>query len=110
MMGEAELVWLDGHSDYGHSFEKFHAEHADDITPRSTVLVLGDARNNYRKANDWVLKDLSGRARRLFWLNPEPAQYWGSGDSIAWNYARYVDEMVEVRNLKQLAEFVERIA
>lgn len=110
MMSEAELVWLDGHSDYGHSLEKFHAEHADEITPRSTVIVLGDARNNYRKANDWVLQDLQKRARRLYWLNPERAQFWGTGDSIAWNYARYVDDMVEVRNLKQLAEFVERIA
>ncbi|MCC5947968.1 MAG: VWA domain-containing protein [Nitriliruptoraceae bacterium] len=110
MMSEADLVWLDGHSDYGHSFERFHAEHAADITPRSTVLILGDARNNYRQANSWVLQDLERRARHVYWLNPEPIQFWDTGDSIAGSYGRYVAEMVEVRNLKQLARFVERIA
>ena len=110
MMSEAELVWLDGHSDYGHSFERFHAEHAADITPRTTVLILGDARNNYRQANAWVLDDLQRRARSVYWLNPEPIQFWDTGDSIASSYARYTAQMVEVRNLKQLARFVERIA
>jgi uncharacterized protein len=110
MMSEAELVWLDGHSDYGHSLERFHAEHARDVTPRSTVLILGDARNNYRQANAWVLEDLRRRSRKVFWLNPEPIQFWGTGDSIAHSYARYVEDMVEVRNLKQLTAFVERIA
>ncbi|MDX1657406.1 MAG: VWA domain-containing protein [Nitriliruptorales bacterium] len=110
MMQEAELVWLDGHSDYGHSLERFHAEHAREVSPRSTVLILGDARNNYRQANAWVLQDLQKRARRVFWLNPEPIQFWDTGDSIASSYGRFVDDMVEVRNLKQLARFVERIA
>jgi uncharacterized protein len=110
MMSEAELVWLDGHSDYGHSFERFHAEHAADISPRSTVLILGDARNNYRQANAWVLEDLKRRSRQVYWLNPEPIQFWDTGDSIASNYGRFVDDMVEVRNLRQLAGFVERIA
>jgi uncharacterized protein len=110
MMQEAELVWLDGHSDYGHSLERFHAEHARDVSPRATVLILGDARNNYRQANAWVLQDLAKRARHVYWLNPEPLQFWDTGDSIASSYARFVDEMVEVRNLRQLARFVERIA
>jgi len=110
MMSEAELVWLDGHSDYGHSLERFHAEHAADISPRSTVLILGDARNNYRQAGAWVLEDLAKRARAVYWLNPEPVQFWDTGDSIASNYARHVEDMVEVRNLRQLARFVERIA
>ncbi len=109
MMSEAELVWLDGHSDYGHSLERFHAEHAADVSPRSTVLVLGDARNNYRAANSWVLQDMQRRARHVYWLNPEPIQYWGTGDSVVWDYARYVDDMVECRNLKQLTRFVEQL-
>ncbi len=110
MLSEAELVWLDGHSDYGHSLERFHAEHAADISPRSTLLILGDARNNYRQANAWVLDDLKRRSRHVYWLNPEPIQFWDTGDSIASNYGRFVDDMVEVRNLRQLARFVERIA
>jgi uncharacterized protein len=109
MLREADLVWFDGHSDYGRSLEVFHRRHAREITPRSSVVILGDARNNYRKANSWVLEDLSRRARRVLWLNPESRAHWGSGDSIAQTYAVHCDEMVEVRNLRQLAAFVERL-
>jgi uncharacterized protein len=110
MLVEAELVWLDGHSDYGRALEGFHAEYADGLGPRTTVLILGDARNNHRQSAAWVLADLQRRARHVYWLNPEPRRFWDSGDSIASSYARYVDDMVEVRNLNQLAAFVERIA
>ncbi len=110
MMREAELIWLDGHSDYGHSFARFHERFANEISPRATVLILGDGRNNYRAANAWVLQDLQQKARHVYWLNPEPIQFWDTGDSIATSYARFCDEMVEVRNLKQLAEFVEKVA
>lgn len=109
MMQEAELVWFDGHSDYGHSLEVFHRRYARDVTARSSVIVLGDARNNYRRSNAWVLEDLQKRARHVHWLNPEPVHHWGTGDSIAASYARYCDDMVEVRNLKQLTRFVERL-
>ncbi len=110
MLVEAELVWLDGHSDYGRALEGFHRDYAEDLGPRTTVLILGDARNNHRQSAGWVLSDVQRRARHVYWLNPEPRRFWDSGDSIASNYARYVDEMVEVRNLQQLAGFVERIA
>ena len=106
---EADLVWLDGHSDYGHALETFHARFADEVNPRTTVLVLGDARNNYRAANTWVLRDLRRRGKAVYWLNPEPVRHWGSGDSIATSYATAVDQMAECRNLRQLAEFVETL-
>lgn len=110
MTSEADLVWLDGHSDYGHAFEVFCQRHRDALTPRTTVLVLGDARNNYRAANVWALKEIRAHAKRLFWLNPEPATQWDSGDSIASDYARVCDQMVECRNLRQLAGFIEQLA
>ncbi len=109
VLSEADLVWLDGHSDYGRAFEQFHREHGRSLTPRTTVLILGDARNNHRQANAWVLAEVKRRARQVYWLNPEPRRFWDTGDSIAVRYAREVDDMVEVRNLKQLASFVERI-
>lgn len=109
MADEAELVWMDGHSDYGHSFQVFHQRYAEEISPRATVIVLGDGRNNYRQTNAWVLQDLQRRARSVYWLNPEPLQFWDTGDSVVSSYGRYCDEVVEVRNLKQLARFVERI-
>ena len=109
MLTEADLVWLDGHSDYGRALEQFHRDHAQSLTPRTTVLILGDARNNHRQSGAWVLAELQRRARHVYWLNPEPQRFWDTGDSIATGYARYVDDMVEVRNLNQLARFVERI-
>lgn len=109
MLSQADLVWFDGHSDYGHALERFWTVYGRDVTPKTTVLILGDARNNYRQANVWVLKELSSAARHVYWLNPESAAFWDSGDSIASSYARYVDDMVEVRNLRQLARFVEQL-
>lgn len=109
MSSEADLVWLDGHSDYGRSLQVFHDDFAREVTARATVLVLGDARNNYRASSSWVVKDLQRRARRLYWLNPEAATYWGTGDSITGEYSPHVDDMVEVRNLRQLSAFVQEL-
>jgi len=57
-----------------------------------------------------VLEEMQRRARQVYWLNPEPRQFWDTGDSIASSYARHVDAMVEVRNLAQLAAFVEELS
>lgn len=105
----ARVVAGDGHSDYGTALADFQRAYADDLTPRSTLIVLGDARNNYRQANAWILKDLRRRVRHAWWLNPEPSVFWDTGDSIASAYARHVDAMVEARNLRQLATFIERL-
>lgn len=109
MNREADVVWLDGHSDYGTSLERFWQSAGNDVGPRATVLVLGDARNNYRASGAWVLKELKNKARRVYWLNPEPRMYWDTGDSITGEYVRYADGMVEVRNLRQLEEFIARV-
>jgi uncharacterized protein len=105
----ADLVWFDGHSDYGHAFEVFAERYPDAITPKTSLLILGDARNNHRSPNLPVLRHLVKEARHTYWLNPEPRSYWGSGDSSAGNYADVVDDMVECRNVEQLAEFVQRL-
>jgi len=110
LLVEARLVHLDGHSDYGRALSRFHLDHLDAVTPRTSVLVLGDARNNHRQANAWVLGEVQRRARQVYWLNPEPRRFWDTGYSIASSYARHVDAMVEVRNLAQLATFVEELS
>jgi hypothetical protein len=104
------VVWLDGHSDYGTSFERFWGQAGESIGPRASVLILGDARNNYRASSAWVIKEIAKKARRVFWLNPEPKMYWDTGDSIASEYARHTAGMIEVRNLRQLEEFIAKIA
>ncbi len=103
---EADVVAFDGHSDYGRALITFQEHFAKDITRRTTVLILGDARNNYHQAHAEVLADLRSRARSVFWLNPEPASYWNSGDSIVDQYERYCDRVVECRTLRQLEAFV----
>jgi uncharacterized protein with von Willebrand factor type A (vWA) domain len=108
MSAEADLVWFDGHSDYGHALEVFAERWPDVVTPRTSLLVLGDARNNHRATGAATLRGLARRARHAYWLNPEPRAYWGSGDSAAQAYAEVV-EMVECRNAEQLGEFVERL-
>lgn len=107
---EADVVWVDGHSDYGHAFEQFHARYGEEINSRSSVLILGDARNNYHASESWVVADLQAKARHVYWLNPEPSSYWGSGDSIVGEYARFCDRVVEVRTLRQLEQFVGELA
>ena len=108
MSAEANLVWFDGHSDYGHSIEEFAASYPDAIGPRTSLLILGDARNNYRATAVPTLRALVNRSRHAYWLNPEPKAYWGSGDSATTAYADVL-EMVEVRNAVQLEAFVQRL-
>ncbi|MDP1821360.1 MAG: VWA domain-containing protein [Acidimicrobiales bacterium] len=107
---EADVVWVDGHSDYGHAFEVFHQRFAKEISPKTTVIILGDARNNYHASQSWVLKDIERRARHLYWLNPEPKSYWDTGDSIVGEYSVHCDGTFECRNLRQLEKFVDYLA
>jgi uncharacterized protein with von Willebrand factor type A (vWA) domain len=107
---EADVVWVDGHSDYGHALSTFHARWGEDVNPRTSILVLGDARNNYHASESWVLEDLQRKARHLYWLNPEPRDYWGSGDSIVDEYSVHCDAVVECRTLRQLETFVGELA
>jgi uncharacterized protein with von Willebrand factor type A (vWA) domain len=106
---EADVIWVDGHSDYGHAFETFWERWGKDINPKTTVLLLGDARNNYHAAQAWVLAEMSKKARHVYWLNPEPRSYWDTGDSIVSQYATHCDGAYECRNLKQLERFVETL-
>ncbi|HEY5889920.1 MAG TPA: VWA domain-containing protein [Acidimicrobiia bacterium] len=107
---EAEVVWMDGHSDYGNSFENFLARYGSQITSRTTIIVTGDARNNYRPTRDGALGDIAKRARALIWLNPEPGSYWDTGDSTMSQYGRHCDSVHEVRTLAQLEGFVEELS
>jgi hypothetical protein len=106
MYREASVVHIDGHSDYGASLVRLHDVYGAEIGPRTTLLILGDARNNYRAPEAWALKALRASARHTYWLNPEPVGDWDTGDSVASTYAACVDKMVEVRNLRQLEDFI----
>jgi uncharacterized protein with von Willebrand factor type A (vWA) domain len=106
---EADVIWVDGHSDYGHAFETFWDRWGREVNSKTTVLLLGDARNNYHASQAWVLAEIAKRARHVYWLNPEPRSYWDTGDSIVSQYATHTDGAYECRNLKQLERFVEHL-
>lgn len=106
----AELVWQDGHSDYGHAFEVFVERYLDSLSPRSTILVTGDARSNYRAPRRELLVQIRARSRALFWLNPEARRFWDTGDSVMSTYADVCDRVHEVRTLRHLERFIEEVA
>ena len=105
LAGSTREAVLAGRTHYGRVFESFAAEHGQALGPRTTLLILGDARSNYSTLGDATLRELAAAAKRTIWLNPEPRRTWGVGDSAASVYADIV-EMAECRNLEQLAGFV----
>lgn len=100
-------VWLDGRSDYGHALSSFWQQWGEQVRGRTTVIVLGDARNNYHDPCEGALKAVAERAAHLFWLNPEPRTAWNSGDSVIARYHPFCDVVHECRNIRQLKAFVE---
>lgn len=98
-----------GRTNYGRAFRDFADDYADALTPKSSLLVLGDARSNYADPELDTLRRLVDRTRHAYWLNPEARRQWDTGDSVASEYGG-VMSMVECRNLTQLGEFVHDIA
>ena len=97
----------DGHSDYGRAFTRFVEHHlADAVSPRSTVIICGDARTNYRPDGAEALRTIAEQARRVFWLNPEPEAEWGATDSAMDDYRAYCRGAFEVRSLRQLGDVI----
>jgi hypothetical protein len=109
LANEADVTWLLGRTDYGRAFELFAHRFPNAIGPRTSLLVLGDARSNYGDLSLPVVTGLAGRAKHAYWLNPERRAIWDTGDSRASEYGAIVP-MVECRNLAQLGEFVRSLA
>jgi uncharacterized protein len=97
-----------GRTNYGRAFTKFVEEHADALGPKSSLLILGDARSNYSDLALDTLRTMERDTRHAWWLNPEARRHWDTGDSVAGKYGEIVP-MVECRNLTQLGEFVHDI-
>ncbi|CAN3129897.1 vWA domain-containing protein [Mycobacterium sp. smrl_JER01] len=105
---EAAVYTRDGHSDYGHAFVSFLDKFPNVLSPRSSLLVLGDGRNNYRNPETDLLAHMVNASRHAHWLNPEPRHLWGSGDSAVPRY-RDVITMHECRSAKQLASVIDAL-
>jgi uncharacterized protein with von Willebrand factor type A (vWA) domain len=105
---EAGVYTRDGHSDYGNAFNTFLTAHPNVLSPRSSLLVLGDGRTNYRDPATDVLAHMVTASRHAHWLNPEPRHLWGSGDSAVPRYEDVIT-MHECRSAKQLAAVIDQL-
>jgi hypothetical protein len=96
-------------TDLGNSLETFFAQHLDAVDGRTTVIILGDGRNNHRNPRTDLLSALQRRAKRLVWLNPESPGRWGTDDSDMLAYAPRCDAVYTVSNMAQLSAAVDRL-
>ncbi len=104
--GEAVKVFVN--SDFGRVFREFHENYLSSVNRRTTVVIIGDARNNYNDPSIWALEEIKKRAKEVIWLNPESPVTWGYGDSIMDRYLPHCDVVEEVKNLKQLSKVIDR--
>jgi uncharacterized protein with von Willebrand factor type A (vWA) domain len=100
---------VQANSNYGRAFETFGTRHADAVTSKTTVIVIGDARNNYNPPNADRLAEVRRRAKRLIWLNPELPGAWGFGDSAMKDYEPHCDRVVVAYNLESLRKVVDEL-
>ena len=96
-------------SNFGWAFHYFWQNFLGSIDKKTTVLILGDARNNYNDPRAWCLRDIHNKAKNVVWLNPESPSAWGFGDSVMDKYVPYVDVAEECRNLKQLSAMIDHL-
>jgi uncharacterized protein len=105
---DAGVADISGYTDYGRVWTEFLALIEDELHPRATVIILGDARTNGRPPREDVFAAITARAGRTFWLNPEPRLYWNYGDSVIAAYAEYCNAF-ECWRTDQLEEFVKAL-
>jgi uncharacterized protein with von Willebrand factor type A (vWA) domain len=105
----ARAVSLAANSNYGRALRTFHADFLGAVTRRTTVLVVGDGRNNYNPPEAWVLGELRRRARRVLWICPEPPAAWGMGDSEMPLYAFHCDRVATVTTLDELEDVADAL-
>ncbi len=96
-------------TDLGSSLATFRRDHLDKVTSKTTIIILGDGRNNYNDPRLDIAEELSRRARRLLWFCPEPPSLWGTGDSDMHLYAPLADGVYKVSTLRELAAAVDQI-
>lgn len=98
-----------GSTDYGRAFADLEKLALREIDRKTTVIILGDARNNNGEARLDLLQEIHLRAKQVIWLNPEAANRWGSGDSEMQRYRSACSRVHSCRNLAELERIVDRL-
>ena len=102
-----DIVDLDENSSFGQVFLKFKKDHLENLRGRPAFIILGDARNNYDEANDWVLDEIREKSRYMLWLTPEDRETWSRGDCLMDLYGSYCDKVEVVKTVDDLSLVVE---
>lgn len=98
-----------GISNFGQVFELFKHKYAQVLNPKTSLIILGDAKNNWYPPHEEELQVLSQKVKQVIWLNPQPEKEWDKDDSVMSKYASYCSEVLECRNLEQLERAVRKI-
>ncbi|HEX9143646.1 MAG TPA: VWA domain-containing protein, partial [Candidatus Binatia bacterium] len=106
---KGDVIDVFSHSNFGRAFEVFYQNYFSAVTSKTTVLIIGDGRNNYNRPNEWVLREIQQKAKQLIWLNPENRVTWGVGDSEMPRYVPYCDTAEECRSINQLYKVIDLI-
>ena len=96
-------------TDLGYSLTNFVQDYMDTVDSRTTVIMVGDGRNNYNNPHLEVFKTIARRSRRTIWINTEPPMLWGSGDSDMMKYAPLCDNVVVAATLGELTSAVDQL-
>jgi len=96
-------------SDFGYAFSRFCRTELESLDRKTTILILGDARNNYNDPQPWAMKHMRERVKGIIWLNPEGQWGWGIGDSVMPLYAPHCHVVSECRTIGQLAQVVDNL-
>ena len=106
---KGDVIDVFSHSNFGRAFEQFYKNFFSAVNAKTTVLIIGDGRNNYNRPSDWVLREIRQKAKQLIWLNPESRMTWGIGDSEMPRYAPHCHVAEECRSINQLYKIVDLI-
>ena len=104
---KGDIIDLDENSSFGQVFLKFKKNFLENLRGRPAFIILGDARNNYDEANDWVLDEIREKARYMLWLTPEERDTWSRGDCMMETYGSYCDKVEVVKTVEDLSLVVE---
>jgi uncharacterized protein with von Willebrand factor type A (vWA) domain len=104
---KGDIVDLDENSSFGQVFLSFKKRYLENLRGRPAFIILGDARNNYDEANDWVLDEIREKARYMLWLTPEDRDTWMRGDCLMDIYGSYCDKVEVVKTVEDLSLVVE---
>lgn len=109
VLKRAKVVGTSGYTDYGTALTRFRKRYKSLLTHKTSVLIFGDARNNWFADESWVLQEMKKQVKRIYWFNPEPQHSWGQGDSRIFEYGKYCDRVFCCSNLLELEKALSQL-